>query len=209
MKRLITLLFLVVFVSLFQIVLSRLDGTHASSDGTDPPSNTFPDQRTESESEWVYGKIEFVHDILRPDCYFVLLRGHPGSPVPLVQGGYATTDVSVTLKLRGVTAPRALQTKETRNRPHLWLQRERQRWDRAMHYVWSVCGPTRTFRVHNLKVIEEDKVLEGDVEFLLGGQWHLLAVAMLQDKLILPADGKTEWDFGDIEFGPVNPNIPK
>ena len=160
-----------------------------------------------SETEWVYGKIEYRDDVLKPNLYFVLLRAHPGSPVPNIKGGYHTTDVHVTLKLRGVEVPRGLQQKSERNRPHRWLQRERERWDRAMNYVWSVCNPNRTFRVHNLEIVESDKVLEGDVEFLLGGQWHLLSVSMLNDFLVLPAGG--DWDFGGLEFGTVNPNIPK
>lgn len=178
--------------------------------GDDDLADLSPDVYTparDASDGWVYGKIFYVHDILDPNCYFMLLRAHPGAPVPLIEGGYATTDVWVTVKLRGVVVPRALQDKLSRNRPHDWLDRERARWDKSMRYVWSVAGPKKTFKVYNLKVLKEDKILEADLEFLLGGQWHLLAVAMLNDKKALPAG--EEWDFGDEEFGPMNPNIPK
>ena len=116
----------------------------------------------------------------------------------------------MTVEIRGIDVPRGLQVAEDRQRPHLWLSRERERWDRAMAYIWNVCGNTQTFRVGNFEVVEVDKVLKADLQFLLGGQWHDLRVALLNDKLVLPTqpDG-TEWDFGASEFGTVNPNIPK
>ena len=157
------------------------------------------------ESEWVYGMIEYEHDILAPDKYFMKLRVHPGSSIPNIVGGYATTDVYVELWLRGVQVPTGRQTKSDRDRPHLWLDGERERWNRAIKYVWSVCNPTRTFRVHNIEALEKDNILVGDIEFLLGGQWHVLAIAMINDKVALPTG---DWDFGDIEFGAYNPNIP-
>lgn len=184
-----------------------VQGSSDEDDMSDLPPEVFQPAGENPKDGWVYGKLEYEHDILAPDCYFMLLRAHPGSPVPAIEGGYHTTDVHVTLKLNGVEVPRALQEKSTRNRPHDWLRRERHRWDQNMQYVWSVCGPNRTFRVRNLKIVEDDKVLTGDIEFLLGGQWHLLAISMLNDGLVLPEGGN--WDFGGREFGTLNPNIPK
>ena len=132
------------------------------------------------------------------------------SRVPMATGGYAETDVWVTVEIRGIDVPRGLQSAEVRHRPHRYLSRERARWDRVMGYIWNVCGNSGTFRVGNFEVVEAGKKLRVDLEFLLGGQWHDLRMALLNDKLVLPtqADG-TEWDFGALEFGMVNGNIPK
>ena len=120
----------------------------------------------------VYGKLEYRHDLLALNVYFMLLRAHPGEPVPLVTGGYATTDVYAVVRLRGVDVPRCLQVSEDHNRPHDWLANEREKWDASMAYIWNVCGNTWTFRVHNLEVVDAagDRVLEGDLEVWLGGQ---------------------------------------
>ena len=164
----------------------------------------------ESVDGWVYGELQYPHDILDPRTLFMRLMAHPESKVPRITGGYAETDVWVTVEIRGIDVPRALQTVTERHRPHPYLATERERWNRAMAYIWNVCGNNRIFRVGNFEVLKRDKKLRADLEFLLGGQWHDLQTALLNDKLVLPtqADG-TEWDFGAAEFGTVNPNIPR
>ena len=168
--------------------------------------------RSASNDGWVYGRIEYLHDLIAPNVYFMLLRAHPGQPVPRITGGYATTDVYAYVRLRGVDPPRALQQSQDRHRPHQWLANERAKWDAAMRYVWHVTEPTRTFRVHNLTVVDAagDKVLAGDLEVWLGGQWLSLAYMLLSDGHARPvqADG-TEWDWGMETVPLVNPEMPK
>ena len=162
------------------------------------------------EGGWVYGELQYPHDIHDPRTLFMLLMAHPGATVPMITGGYAETDVWVTVEIRGIDVPRALQVSEERHRPHRYLARERERWDRVMRYIWNVCGNSRTFRIGNFEVIEDNKKLKVDLEFLLGGQWHDLRTALLNDKLVLPTQADDiQWDFGAPEFGTVNPNIPK
>lgn len=179
----------------------------ASGAGDDTPVSDV-----ESDERWVYGKIEYLHDLRAPNEYFMLLRAHPGQPVPLITGNYATTDVYAVVRLRGVDTPRELQESQDRNRPHDWLMRERDHWNAAMAYVWNLTDPTHTFKVHNLKVIDEagDKRLEGDMQVLLGGQWVNLALMLFGDGHARPvqADG-TQWDWGMETVPLLNPNIPK
>ena len=181
----------------------------ASGSGPDDDSDV---SESESEGGWVYGKIEYLHDVLAPNAYFMVLRAHPGQPVPLITGGYATTDVYAVVRLRGVDTPRGLQVSEDRNRPHDWLAQERERWDAAMRYLWNVIAPTRTFKVHHLKVVDaaSDKILEGDMQVLLGGQWMNLALMLLGDGHARPtqADG-SQWEWGMETVPLLNPNIPK
>ena len=162
------------------------------------------------DTGWVYGRIEYQHDLLAPNLYFMELLAHPDGQVPMIEGGYASTDVHAIVRLRGVDTPRALHTVDERHRPHLWRDRERERWDSAMRYVWNVCEPTKTFRVHNMVVIEADRVIEADIEFYLGGAWHNLAIALIQDEHARPVqtDGST-WDPGSPTYGLENPNIPR
>ena len=172
------------------------------------PPEVPPD--TEVSSGWVYGRIEYQHDLIAPDTYFMELLAHPDAKVPMIEGGYASTDVHVRVRLRGVDVPRAMHDPEARARPHIWRDRERARWDAAMAYVWNLTDPTHTFRVHNMAVIVEDKVIEADIEFWLGGAWHNLAIALLNDDHARPiqTDGST-WDPGSPTWGLENPNLPR
>ena len=191
--------------SWFLLLLICVSLCFASGDDDGAPLESVPDGS-------VYGKIAYLHDLRAPNVYFMLLRAHPGQPVPLISGGYATTDVYAVVKLRGVSTPRALQHSENRERPHDWLANERSRWDAAMRYVWNLTEPNKTFRVHRLAVIEAsgDKVLEGDLEVWLGGQWLSLAHMMLNDGHARPVqlDG-SDWDWGQSTVPLVNPGIPK
>ena len=178
------------------------------SAGEDPDGQTplSPD----TKGDWVYGRIEYEHDLLAPNLYFMELLAHPGGKVPRIEGGYASTDVHVIVRLRGVDVPSAMHTPDERNRPHIWRDRERRNWADAMEYVWNVTDPTHTFRVSNLKVIDEDRVLEADMEFYLGGAWQNLALALLNDELARPiqSNGAT-WDPGSKEYSLENPNVPR
>ena len=164
----------------------------------------------DTDSGWVYGRIEYLHDLLEPNKFFLELLAHPEGQVPLIEGGYASTDVHVVVRLRGVDVPRAMHSPDERHRPHLWRDRERERWNAAMQYTWNLCEPTKTFRVHNMAVIEEDRVIEADIEFWLGGAWHNLVVALIQDEHARPVqtDGST-WDPGGPNYGLENLNMPR
>lgn len=176
-----------------------------------PGEEELPPLPEETEDTgWVYGRIEYVHDLLAPNLYFLELLAHPEGQVPLITGGYASTDVHAIVRLRGVDTPRALHDPSERHRPHLWRDQERERWDAAMAYVWNLFEPTKTFRVHNMVVIDEDQVIEANIEFWLGGAWHNLAIAMLNDEHTRPiqTDGSA-WDPGSENYGLENPNIPR
>ena len=196
------------FVVLSALVISLI--VNASSDKDDPDPDLDPKlgiTAHEADDGWVYGHLEYEHDILEPNLYFMKLLAHPESKVPDVVGAYAFTDVGVNIKLRGVDAPRALQNAEQLHRPLAWRKRERQRWNEAMAYVWNLSDPTHTFRLHNLIKLD-DRTIEADIEFLIGGQWHNLAIAMSYDEIARPL-GDDDWDAGSKGFGLINPNIPK
>lgn len=188
----------------------------ASGPGEEPP----PLPEVTDDSGWVYSFVEYPHDVAAPNVLFMKLLGHPGGKVPLITGGYASTDVDAFVKIRGIDVPRAMHHAADRHRPHVWRENERENWDKAMRYVWNLSEPTRTFRIHNLRVIDTDpylqrltgekKILEGDFEIYLGGAWHNLAVAMLNDEHARPlqTDGST-WDPGSKAYSLENPNLPR
>ena len=192
------------------LICAALCCADAPPDIANAPPETDTTETQEPDTGWVYGQIEYEHDVLAPNLYFLALLAHPDAKVPMIEGGYASTDVHAVVRLRGIDVPRALHDPSERRRPHLWRGRERQRWDAAMRYVWNVCEPTKTFRVHNITVIEVDRVLEADIEFWLGGAWHNLAVALLNDEIARPlqTDGSA-WDPGSQAYSLENPSLPR
>ena len=211
MQRIYTfkLLAIIAFAFLFGQLLSPMPFTRGSSEGE--PDTEFDEglnrQPKPPKDGWVYAHLEYEHDILAPNLYYMKLLAHPKSKVPDMIGAYAFTDVGVRIKLRGVDVPLALQNAEALHRPHKWRRKERERWNAAMAYVWNISDTTHTFRLHSLKKLDE-RTIEADVEFLLGGQWHNLAIAMLHDEMARPL-GEDAWDAGSREYGLINPNIPK
>ena len=199
-------------ILIFAIIVLSLS-TQGNGDGEpDPPEKpTSPILKTGKNGGWVYGQIEYIHDVRSPIEYFMKLHDYPSGNlgVPEVYGGYATTDVYTKVRLRGVSFPRELQSKEDRARPPLYLSRERERWNYAMQYVWNVMQPTKTFRLGNFEVIEENKLLEADIEVQLGGAWLNLAVLMVNDHIVRADIKDIDWDFGGYGVAPLNPNVPK
>lgn len=201
--------YIVMFLSVILILLAQIlifggdSGENEEPVPNQPPIDTLPDG-------WIYGYIQYIHDLLHPNEYFMLLKDYPnptGDGVPEIIGGYATTDVYARVKLRGIDTPRPLQTAPPRQRPHTWIKRERYRWNDAMQYIWNIIQPHRTFRVGNITVLENDDLLEADIQYLLGGEWHDLATSMLMDERARPPG--SDWDWGSSLGSLVNPNIPE
>ena len=204
------------------VILSALVIGSGDDDLSDIPKSDpvdEPESPLLPESDgWVYGFIEYEHDIDKANLYYLKLQASPESKVPMVDGNFATTDVDVFVKLRNVDVGKALHHSRHRKRPHVYQRRERQRWAEQMTYLWNLFDQTHTFRVHNLKYIGteldgdtyEDGIIEGDMELLLGGNWHNVAMMLMQDEHSRPiqADG-SEWDAGSKEYSLLNPNVPK
>ena len=188
----------------------------ANGDGSEPPAMPVTELKSDG---WVYAFVEYPHDWMDPRTAFLKIMAHPESKVPLIKGGYAQTDVFAFVRIRGIDTPRAMHHDTVRHRPHRYIERERENWDRAMRYVWNITQPTRTFRLHNLKVIDcdeylvqltgEKRILEADWEFLLGGAWHNLSVALINDEMVRPLEDGIYWDAGTRKYSFENPDVPK
>ena len=165
---------------------------YASGPGDDPDNMPLPTNETRGE---FFARIEHLHDLLKPNEFFAEIKVHPGTgKFPLITGGYTETNVHCVIRVRGTSVPDACQTEDMRARPHYDVERERQRWDAAMRYVWNVIEPNRTLRVGNPEVF--GNVVEVDVYFFLGGAWHDLAVAMEADSHAYPIVEGYIYDWG-------------
>ena len=166
---------------------------------------------------WVHGFVEFPHDLDKVNLIYMTLQETPGGKIPGIEGGYSTTEVKVFVKVRGVDVARSLHQSRHRKRPKVYQLRERQRWANSLRDLWSLISITRTFRVHNMEIfgteldgdVYEDGIIEADLELLLGGNWHNLAILMMQEEHTRPIQEDTLWDAGSKAYSLENPNIPK
>ena len=212
-KKMALIIGLFVFAAVVMITPFQPINSIGSEDPDSPEMKEWldeiPPEYAEPQGGWVYAKLEYLHDIRETNEYHMKLLAHPKSEIPDVIGAYAFTDVGVNVRLRGVERVRALHKAEELHRPHEWRRRERERWDQAMRYVWSIGEPTKTFRVHNLEKLDE-ATIEVDMEFMLGGKWHDLAYYMVKDEFLRPiGEPPTFWDAGSKEYGLFNPEVPK
>ena len=159
------------------------------------------------EDFW-YASIEYRDDLLAANLYFLEVKAFPGNPFPRIQGGWTETNVHLPIQLRSVAVPRVLQAAEVRNRPHEYVERERQRFDASMDRIWSLVKGNKTLRLGNPRVVGD--AVECDVFILIGGTWQDLALLMMTEEHFRPVqtDG-SEWDFGSPTVSLLNPNIPK
>lgn len=186
---------------------------YANGDGAPPPPIM-----QELGKDWVYGFVEYEHDLDKANLYYMKLQAHPDAKIPKITGGYATTDVDVFVKLRGVDVSKSLHQSRHRKRPHVFQRQERKRWAETMARLWGLIEQSHTFRVHNMKHIGTevdgdtypDGVIEADIELLMGGKWENLALLLVNEEFARPLqkDG-TLWDPGSREYSILNPNIPK
>ena len=213
--KIVSILFLILCIA----STSALYFAFANGDGgSDPPEMQMQTVKLPPDG-WVYAFVEYEHDWADPKTAFLKIMAHPKSKVPRVTGGYAQTDVFAFVRIRGIDTPRAMHHDSVRHRPHRFIERERANWNRAMRYVWTITQPTRTFRLHNLKVIDcddylgkltgEKKILEADWEFLLGGAWHNISIALINDEHARPLEDSIYWDAGTRKYSFENPVVPK
>ena len=208
---------LVLLLAIALISTPFLYRAFANGDGSPEPETPAP--VVLKSDGWVYAFVEYPHDWMDPHVAHLKIMAHPKSKVPLITGGYAQTDLFAFVRIRGIDTHRAMHHASVRHRPHRYIERERENWDRAMRYVWNITQPTRSFRLHNLKRIEcdeylekltgEKKILEADWEFLLGGTWHNIAAALLQDEHARPLQDSVYWDAGTRKYSFENPAVPK
>ena len=184
MKRPILYFFSFCIFAMCVLVVCILLSMHsdASSDGSEPEPEVETGLPEESAAPVeIFGRVEYRHDLIDLRTLFVEARAYPGAGFPLVSGGYTETNVHALIRIRDLIVPTACQTPESRqNRPHAYIERERARWAAGMEYVWSILKINKMLKLVN-PTLAEDGIVECDVRFYLGGAWHELDTALIQD----------------------------
>lgn len=169
---------------------------HASSDGVETPPADAPEQRP---VEYLFAEIEYEHDINTAADLLLNVRIHAGGAFPGITENpdFIETTVRCHIRVRGISVPQALETAESRRGRMLKeVQLERKRWDASIAYAWEIVKQFKQFRLSFPEQIAPGLV-ECDVEFHLGGAWHDLAVALVQDEHArVKLDNGNRWNWG-------------
>lgn len=191
----------ITFIAIVITILLVAKFGYSGDPGEDVPNIPF-----HVNGNGLYATVQYPYDVKTPGEFFAEVKAHPKAKFPKIEGGYAETNVHCFIRLRGISVPRAMHSSDDRARPHAYVERERARFNMGVDYVWSLVKLNKTLKLYNPIVVEDDKVVECDVHFLLGNEWINLAASMLHDEHARP---EGDWDWGSRNVTLVNDAIPK
>ena len=172
-------------------VLFDLHIADTSEDEVPPPM----DAPTEAEETYhIFAHLEYRHDVRAIDRYLLKIQDHPGEGIDEIVGGFIATDFHAYVRLRDVSVPTSCDTSEARSRPHIEIDRERERWNEGMDFVQSLLMLNQSLRLSNITV--EGEVLVCDVQFYLGGAFHDLTTTLSRDGFAKPIIEGYAWNWG-------------
>ena len=190
------LMVLTVASSLFHLHTADTSGDDALMDET-PPEGMFD---SEDQPIYIFAHLAYKHDVKAIDAYFLEVQDHPGEGIDEIVGGFVATNFHAYVKLRNVSVPTICDESEARSRPHIEINRERQRWAEGMDFVQQLLLLNQSLRLSNISV--EGEVLVCDVQFSLGGTWHDLTTTLSRDGFARPLIDGYAWNWGAEQLEP-------
>lgn len=192
-------LFYIITVFLILTVASALFNLHiadTSGPGDAPPPDAMPEPVFEDTPEpvYIFAHLAYKHDVKAIDAYFLEIQDHPGEGIDEIVGGFVATNFQAYIRLRDVSVPTSCDTTEAHNRPHIEIDRERERWAEGMDFVQRLLMLNQSLRLSNITV--EGEVLVCDVQFYLGGAWHDLTTTLTRDGFAKPYIEGYAWNWG-------------
>ena len=190
------LMVLTVASSLFHLHTADTSGDDALMDET-PPEGMFD---SEDQPIYIFAHLEYKHDVKAIDAYFLEIQDHPGEGIDEIVGGFVATNFHAYVRLRDVSVPTSCDTTEARSRPHIEIDRERERWAEGIDFVQQLLMLNQSLRLSNISV--EGDILVCDVQFSLGGTWHDLTTTLSRDGFARPIIDGYAWNWGAEQLEP-------
>ena len=185
-------LFYIITVFLILTVASALFNLHIADTSEDEVP--LMDEPAAEKTYHIFAHLEYPHDVRAIDRYLLKIQDHPGEGIDEIVGGFIATDFHAYVRLRNVSVPTICETIEARSRPHIEIDRERERWAEGMDFVQQLLMLNQSLRLSNIDV--EGEVLVCDVQFSLGGTFHDLATTLSRDGFAKPIIEGYAWNWG-------------
>ena len=197
MRRIKPLLIIIASMFILTMVGVSIEYISASGDGTEPPEMLDPEPVDVVEPEsfgYFHCHVELLHDLHRVDAFFGIVESFPAVgeaswPVIRTESHTAETLGYSLIQIRGISVPTQFAD---RTRPLIFAERERDRFDRGMAYMWSLISQSETLILRNPEATEDGTVL-CDVEVRIGGHDLDLASMLINDGHARPSG---DWDWG-------------
>ena len=173
-----------------------------SGPGDEPLPDDIPmlEGTAEPEPVYIFAHLEYKHDVKAVDAYFLEIQDHPGAGIDEIVGGFVATNFHAHVRLRDVSVPTSCDTTEAHNRPHIEIDRERERWAEGMDFVQRLLMLNQSLRLSNITV--DGQILLCDVQFSLGGTWHDLTTTLSRDGFARPIIEGYAWNWGAEQLEP-------
>lgn len=179
------------------------DRAEPNGDGSDPVASG-PAFDAEAYKGRFFARVELRDDLERVDAFFAEVKVFPAlSSWPNVKidtENVFETNIRALIHVRGISVPSRMPN---RARPHIQVERERRRFDAAIHYLWDIVKNSETLILENVVEDTENRVFRCDVAVLLGGQEIDLARMLVTDGHAAYQVEETHWDWGAPNVRPV------
>ena len=197
------LLYIISFLTILTVASSLFHLHIADTSGpgdAPPPDDRFPVPEDMPETVYIFAHLKYKYDVKAIDAYFLEIQDHPGAGIDEIVGGFVATNFHAYVRLRDVSVPTGCDTTEAYSRPHIEIDRERERWAEGMGFVQQLLMLNQSLRLSNISV--EGEVLVCDVQFSLGGTWHDLATTLSRDGFARPTIDGYAWNWGAEQLEP-------
>ena len=200
-KRTLNILLIIIGVmsalTIAGVTVSRL----SAGEPGDMPPEPMPEMENLVDSEptgYFHCQVEMQWDLHQVDAFFGIVEAYPsdGAQWPAIETKSHTAETLgyTLIQIRGLSVPSQFAD---RSQPLIFTVRERQRFNRAMEYVWALISQSETLILRNPEVIEGHGAVVCDVFARMGGHDLNLAEMMKADGHARPA-GNWIWGARDV-----------
>ena len=195
------LLYIITILAILTVASVLFDLHTADTSGPgDAPPDDMPILEDTPETVYIFAHLAYKHDVKAIDEYFLEIQDHPGEGIDEIVGGFVATNFHAYVRLRDVSVPTSCDTTEAHSRPHIEIDRERERWAEGMDFVQQLLMLNQSLRLSNISV--EGQILICDVQFSLGGTWHDLTTTLSRDGFARPVIDGYAWNWGAEQLEP-------
>ncbi len=192
--------FVIIITAMLVLTLTGLAMQYlaASGDGTEEEPIIDVDVTEPEVLGYFHCHVEIRDDLHRPDAFFGIVETYPSGdaqwPVILTSSHTAETLGYTLIRIRGVSVPSQFAD---RTRPLIFAERERERFDKAMSYVWALISQSETLVLRNPEAVEGEGYVVCDVSVKIGGHELDLAAMLIADGHARPS-GNWDWGARDV-----------
>ena len=203
-QRLIRLVSIIILVFCSLQLQSHSNGGSDTNDDEGPDQAQRPPRKVDESKGVFYARVRLRDDIRAVNLLFAEVKVFPpevhhtkwpGTSIEYNDVYLEEVNVKCEIRIRGIEAP----SRTPRfSRPHVEVERERSRFDDAVHFLWGLISDSKTpnsrvLILQNPDIYEDTNIIEVDAFVRLGGHELSIAEVLVRDGHAQYGEG---WDWG-------------